>query len=219
MWRYFVMKRIVFWGDSITDCIRNRSNLYDLGTGYAFLVSAALGKENPGEYEFINKGVSGDRIVDLYARMKVDFINLKPDYASIFIGVNDTWHEVNNNNGVETQKFEKIYTMMLEEIFEALPNLKIFLITPYVLKGAATQNSEDNPNREERFITDVAEKAEAVKRIAAKFNLPIIETQPLFDEAAKSAGNDYWAFDGVHPTPYGHALLKEEWIKTFNKIK
>ena len=213
------MKRIVFWGDSITDCCRERENLYSLGQGYAYLVSAALGKENPNDYEFINKGISGNRIVDLYARMKIDFINLKPDYASIFIGVNDTWHEVNDDNGVDTEKFEKIYTMMLEEIFEALPNLKLFLITPYVLDGAATQNSEDKPNRDVLFKTDVAEKAEAVKRIAKKFNLPVIETQPVFNAAAKTAPNEYWAFDGVHPTPYGHEILKELWLEAFQKIK
>lgn len=213
------MKRIVFWGDSITDCERNRANLYDLGKGYAFLVSAALGKEFPNEYEFINKGISGDRIVDLYSRIKSDFINLKPDYASIYIGVNDTWHEINYNNGVKTDKFEKVYTMLLEEIFEACPNIKLFLIAPYVLEGAATQNTEDVPNRCEFFKSDVAEKVEAVKRIAKKFNLPVIETQPVFDKAAKKAPNEYWAFDGVHPTPCGHEILKELWLETFNKIK
>ena len=31
------------------------------GCGYATLVSAQLGYENPGEYTFINRGIGGDR--------------------------------------------------------------------------------------------------------------------------------------------------------------
>ena len=63
------MKRILFQGDSITDCCRSREDNNQLGTGYAFLVKAELGFEKPNQYEFYNRGVSGDRIVDVYARM------------------------------------------------------------------------------------------------------------------------------------------------------
>ena len=83
------MKRILFQGDSITDCGRARENDAHVGTGYALLVKSQLGFENPGEYEFYNRGISGNRIVDLYARIKADIINLAPDYISILIGVND----------------------------------------------------------------------------------------------------------------------------------
>lgn len=101
-------KRILFQGDSITDCGRVRDDFYDLGNGYPNLVTAMLGTDHPDEYEFVNRGISGNRIVDLYARIKIDFINLKPDYASIYIGVNDTWHEISRENGVDTEKFETI---------------------------------------------------------------------------------------------------------------
>ena len=61
-------KKILFQGDSITDCGRSRENLADAGKGYPLLVKASLGCECPEEYEFINRGNSGNRIVDLYAR-------------------------------------------------------------------------------------------------------------------------------------------------------
>ena len=64
-----------------------------MGEGYPVLVKASLGMECPGEYEFINRGIGGNRSVDIYARIKEDFINLKPDYASIYMGVNDAWLE------------------------------------------------------------------------------------------------------------------------------
>lgn len=212
-------KRILFQGDSITDCSRNRNNFYGVGYGYANLVKASLGCDNPDEYEFINRGVSGNRIVDLYARIKVDFINLKPDYASIYIGVNDAWHEISSQNGVATDKFEKIYTMLIDEIRNACPETKLMIIAPFVLEGTSTCNTEEIPNRLERFKKDVAEKAECSKRIAEKYGLPLIELQPAFDEACKTAPAEYWTNDGVHPTPCGHEIIKRLWIEKFQETK
>lgn len=50
------------------------------------MVKGELGATCPGEYTFINKGIGGNRIVDVYARIKVDTINLRPDYMSLLIG-------------------------------------------------------------------------------------------------------------------------------------
>lgn len=210
-------KRILFQGDSITDCGRPRDNFYGMGNGYANLVKASLGMDHPNEYEFINRGVSGNRVVDLYARIKSDFINLKPDYASIYIGVNDTWHEITNSNGVDTKKFEKIYTMLIDEVKAACPNIEMIIIAPFVLEGAATCNTEEIPDRLERFEKDVAEKAAVAKKIAEKFDLPLIELQPAFDEACTKAPPEYWTADGVHPTACGHEIIKRLWLEVFYK--
>ena len=213
------MKRIVFWGDSITDCGRNRNDLYHMGAGYANLVKADLGYRCPGEYEFMNHGISGDRIVDLYARIKAGFLNWTPDYASIYVGVNDAWHEIAYKNGIATAKFEKLYEMMLDEILEALPDIKLMLIAPFVLEGYNTCNTEEIPDRLERFRVDVAEKAAVTKKMAEKYHLPLIELQPAFDAALERAPADYWAYDGVHPTVCGHEIIKRLWLETFEKMK
>ena len=98
------MSRLVlFQGDSITDCARNREDITSTGVGYVHMVKGQLGCEYPEKYEFINKGISGNRIVDVYARIKMDIINLKPDYMSLLIGVNGVWHELGGkHNGVPT---------------------------------------------------------------------------------------------------------------------
>ena len=82
-------KIIVFQGDSITDAGRAKDNDISVGVGYANLVKAHLSANEPYQYQFYNRGISGNRVVDLYARIKIDMINLKPDYMSILIGVND----------------------------------------------------------------------------------------------------------------------------------
>ena len=213
------MKTILFQGDSITDSGRRNEWGSNMGFGYATMTAGALSISEPYAYEFINKGVSGNRIVDLYARIKIDFINLKPDYASIYIGVNDTWHEIGSQNGVDTEKFEKIYTMMLDEIYAACPDIKLIIIAPYVLEGPATCNTEENPDRLTRFRTDVAEKAAVARKIADKYGLPCIELQKAFDSACEKAEPTYWAFDGVHPTPCGHEIIKKLWLETFESMK
>lgn len=206
--------KILFQGDSITDVGRDKANIASTGWGYPLLVKAMLGCENPGEYEFVNKGISGNRIVDLYARIKCDIINLKPDFMSILIGVNDVWHENHESpNGVDNEKFFKIYDMLIEEIKEALPNIKIMILEPFVLSGTATDPFWD------KFSTEVPKRAEKAKLIAQKHNLKFVELQNKFDEAAKTAPNSYWLYDGVHPTAMGHEIIKKEWLKAFNEYK
>ena len=208
-------KRILFQGDSITDCGRDRNNFWSMGGGYPTLVMAELGLDYPYEYEVLNRGISGDRIVDVYARIKRDFINLKPDYASILIGVNDTWHEINCENGVATEKFEKIYTMLLDEIFEALPNLKLILIAPYVLEGSGTCSTEEKPDKWEIFKADVTEKAKVVKKLAEKYNATFVPLQEMFDKASEQYGVSHWLPDGVHPSIAGAKLIANAWLEKF----
>ena len=211
-------KIVLFQGDSITDCGRSREDNNALGHGYASMAGGRVLYENAGEYTVYNKGISGNRIVDLYARIKSDVINLKPDYMSILIGVNDVWHEINWNNGVETAKFEKIYDMFIEEVKTELPNIKIVILEPYVVEGRATMNDEEHPDRYERFRSGVDEKRAVAKKLAEKYNLKFIPLAQLFDEAeAKVKG--IWTTDGVHPTPAGHALIADAWMKVFNELK
>ena len=208
------MKTILFQGDSITDAGRGSG----LGVGYPLLVTAHLGYANPNEYNFINRGISGNRIVDLYARIKSDIINLKPDYISILIGVNDVWHELDYNNGVDAEKFEKIYCMLIEEIKEALPEIKIMILEPFVLKGRGTLDTDDMPNKWEVFRSEVEKRAQKAKNVAKKYNLKFIPLQEKFDNVAKLATETYWLDDGVHPTAKGHEIIKLEWLKAFNEI-
>lgn len=205
------MKTILFQGDSITDAGRSREDDNYLGGGYPHLVKATLGFEHPEEYKFINRGISGNRVVDLYARIKVDIINLKPDVMSILIGVNDVWHEFDIQNGVDAEKYYKIYSMLIEEVKAALPDIKIMILEPFTLCG------DGNRNYYEGFRAEVEKRAEKAKQIAEKYNLTFIPLQKKLDEADKIAPG-YWLRDGVHPTEMGHELIKREWIKAFQTL-
>lgn len=211
------MKKILFQGDSITDCCRPRDDDRYLGSGYAEFVCGEIQCKYGREYELVNRGISGNRITDLFARIKSDIINLKPDYVSILIGVNDVWHEIDCHNGVSTVNFEKIYSMLIENLLSELPDIKIMIMEPFVLKYTATNSTEEEPQRWDIFYNDVLEKAAAAKRISEKYALPFIPLQEKLDEAVKRIGIESVTIDGVHPAPGGHKLIAEEWLDCFEK--
>jgi len=201
---------ILFQGDSITDCGRVResvaANDYGaLGLGYAKMAAADLLCQRPGDnLSFFNRGISGNRIVDLYARIKLECINLNPNLISVLIGVNDTWSEFSRKNGVEVPKFERLYRAFLTEIREALPAVKFVLCEPFVLKCGAVTEEWDTEMNQRRAVTC---------KLAQEFGARLVPFQAVFDEAVRLAPPEYWAADGVHPTAAGHMLMAKAWLK------
>lgn len=207
------MQRILFQGDSITDVSRNRENDHYMGMGYPTLVSAWLNYEYPQKYECINRGISGNRVVDLFARVRGDIILLKPDIMSILIGVNDVWHELTRSNGVSAEKYEAVYDMLIEEVKQALPDIQIMILEPFLLKGSATEE------KWEIFRSEVEKRAASAKRISQKHGLSFVPLMEQFDMAARNTPDGYWILDGVHPSAAGHELIKREWLKAFADLK
>ncbi len=199
---------ILFQGDSITDCGRERAaqdpnDGRGLGNGYVGLLGAALRAQYPDHgLRIFNRGVSGHRIVDLYARWKVDAINLQPDWISILVGVNDTWHEFGSRNGVALDRYEQVYRMLLEDTRKHLPAGRLVLCEPFVLRcGVVTEEWED----------DIRGRQEIVLRLAGEFDALHVPFQDMFDRALSEAPPAHWAGDGVHPTRIGHERMAEFW--------
>ena len=206
------MKTFLFQGDSITDANRNRDHRTHLGCGYAMLTGSQLMYDHPGELRCLNLGVSGDRITDVYARIKEDIINLKPDYMTFLIGFNDVSHELTMQCGLSTEKFEMIYCMMIDEIKAALPEIKIIILEPFVLKGPSTERLW------EAFDREVKKNAAAAKRVAEKYGLPFVALQDKFDAACKLADTTWWSGDGVHPSFAGHQLITNELLPVIRSL-
>lgn len=102
--------------------------------------------------------------------------------------------------------------MLIEEVKAALPDIKIMILEPFVLKGTGTEEHWVE------FDKEVKLRAVMAKKIAEKHNLPFIPLQDGFDSLAKDIQADYWLSDGVHPHPVGHEFIKNEWIKEFKKL-
>lgn len=198
---------ILFQGDSVTDAGRNLAKDFnhDLGLGYPYLISARLRCDFPEKrIVVLNRGISGNRSVDLYARWKVDALNLKPDLLSILIGVNDTWHEFGNRNGVELPRYEQFLRMLIEWTKQELPKTKIVLMEPFVLNFGAVSDS---------WLPEMKERGKIVKKLAGEYGLMFIPMQSIFDNALKKAPGEFWLKDGVHPTAEGFQLMADAWIR------
>lgn len=205
--------KILFFGDSITDMARSREmdgQAFGYGVGFVNSVASTLKYENPEKYDIINRGIGGHRIVDLYARIKADVWNHKPDIISVLIGINDVWHEIYGENGVELNRFEKVYRMLIEDTREQLPNVKFILCEPFALKGSATEEKYEE-------FCEVKKYASVVKKLSEEYGVPFVSLQEKFDEAAEKHGAVHYLYDGVHPDVAGGKLIAEEWLKVFRK--
>lgn len=196
--------RVLFQGDSITDGNRGRNAdpNHILGHGYAFIIAARQGADHPDlRLEFINRGVSGNRVADLAARWQADALELKPDVLSILIGVNDMGR-------TNVEEFERKYDELLEQTRAALPKVKLVLCEPFALAAGKIE-----PKWEE-YRAELAKRQAVVARLATKHGARLVRLQRVFEDAARRAPADYWIWDGIHPTYRGHQLIADEWVRT-----
>jgi lysophospholipase L1-like esterase len=185
---------------------------WSYGCGYPIFVAGELANRDPEKYHVYNRGIAGNRIVDLYARIKSDVWNLQPDILTILIGVNDIWHEIMSSNGVEIERWDKIYRMLIEDTLKVLPKTKIILLEPFVLHGTATNEEYD------RFL-QIKEYAKVLRKIAEDYNLYFLPLQNDFDQAAKKYKPEDYLYDGVHPMLAGSRLIADKWLELFTKIE
>ena len=186
---------ILFQGDSITDCGRRWDNPENLGDGYVRLLTTMLPDKYPEhEFKFINRGVSGHKVKDLVCRWDIDCISLQPDWLSILAGINDTLITT-------ITEFEEKYWTLLRRTTNEL-NSRIIMCEPFLL------SVDNNAYRE-----DLNPKIEVIRKLAKEYDTVLVPLDKIFHEACSLRTSEYWALDGVHPSPEGHALIAESWIK------
>jgi lysophospholipase L1-like esterase len=103
--------------------------------------------------------------------------------------------------------------MLIEEVKEALPEIKIIMLEPFVLKGPATEEQWSE------FRSETELRAKSVKAVAEKYNLKFVPLQEKFDELSKNIETTYWLADGVHPTAAGHGIIAKALADVFEEIK
>jgi lysophospholipase L1-like esterase len=113
------------------------------------------------------------------------------------------------NCGLGPEKFRKIYGMLIDDIKECLPDIKIIILEPFILKGKCTEELWD------AFNADVRRLAEIAKQVAEYYNFTFVPLQNKFDSLVSDGNSELWTVDGIHPTAAGHGIIKEELLKAF----
>ena len=156
----------------------------------------------------LNCGISGNCVTNLLARWKKDCINLHPDVISILIGVNDVWHELSLQEGVDAELFEETYRELLRYTKRILPEKKLILLGAYLTHGTATDGTQ-----RDGFYKELALRNSITHRLAAEFGAEFLDLQKIFNEACEMLSPEHWTQDGVHPTAAGHRLIANAWEK------
>jgi lysophospholipase L1-like esterase len=197
---------ILFQGDSITDCHRDKSNPRDSGEGYPAKIAALYDVLFPGHgITFLNRGISGDRAGDLVRRYQDDFAALKPDLVSILIGINDTWRRYDRNDPTTTEIFEENYRTVLTNLKKDLPAARIVIIEPFLL---------NTDPKKLIWREDLDPKIQAVRRLAREYADVFIPMDGIFTRyVVEGIPDAAITADGVHPTPAGHGIIAAEWLK------
>jgi lysophospholipase L1-like esterase len=196
---------VLFQGDSITDAGRNRESGTDLGKGYALMTAGLFNAAHPDKrVTFFNRGISGNRVKDLQARWQADCIDLRPNWVSIYIGINDCWRRYDRNDPTSVQQFEAGYRELLVRTKEEL-GAGIVMLEPFVLPVPADRKA---------WREDLDPKINVVRELSREFGALLVPLDGLFAQASMTAPPEFWAPDGVHPSPAGHALIAKAWLST-----
>lgn len=196
--------KLLFIGDSITDCERARpvgEGLFGaVGKSYVSLVEGFLGAIHPESgIRVVNMGTSGNTVLDLKARWQTDVLDLKPDWLSIMIGVNDVWRQFDLPRQTEIHVSPEVYERTLSELASATrPKLKgLIMMAPFYIE----------PHRGDAMRQKMDHYGAIVKKVAAANDALFIDTQAAYDAVLKHMHANAIAWDRVHPNITGHAII------------
>lgn len=201
--------RLVMIGDSVTDCNRARpegEGLFEgIGRGYPMLVDGLLNVAYPAHaIRVTNMGTSGHTVRDLAARWQTDVLDLKPDWVSIMIGVNDVWRQFDLPRQPERAVPPEAYAAELDElVVRTLPHVRgLVLMTPCYVEN----------NRTDAMRARMDEYGAIVKQIAARHGTLFVDTQAAFDPVLAHMHSNAITWDRVHPNHIGHTVLARAFL-------
>ncbi len=201
--------KLVMIGDSITDAGRTQpygEGLFEpYGRGYVNLVNALLGAVYPQlMIRVVNVGTSGHTTRDLKARWQRDVIDLKPQWVSCMIGINDVWRQFDMPWQTEVHVLPDEYGANLDELVgQTVGKVQgMVLLTPYYIE----------PNRTDGMRAQMDRYGAIVKKIAARHKTLFVDTQAAFDRLLKQYYPGTLAWDRVHPSSIGHRVLAKAFL-------
>ena len=204
------MDRIVFAGDSVTDMGSEQpvgEGLFDnVGRSYVRVVENMLAVYYPEiKVRVTNSGISGNTSRDLLQRFDRDVVDLKPDWVSICIGINDVWRQFDcpamPNAHVLPDEYEENLEKMILKVKDTVKG--IFILTPYIME----------PNSADMMRNRMNVYVEICKKLAEKYNCIFVDFQKMYEDYCNIRHSSFIAWDRIHPNQVGATLMAREFLK------
>ena len=183
---------VLFQGDSVTDCYRDRSDPNSLGNSYVKILNEEFKKHNITVY---NRAIGGNKVNDLLDRFDKDFKEINPDYLFILIGVNDTWH--NYPNSKKNDEFYQEYDLLLSKIKNEM-NCDVIILEPFIIGSIEEITC---------MRTDLIKKIEIIRKLCKKYHHQLITFENSFAEAMVNDDEELYSIEGIHPKELGYSLM------------
>ena len=202
--------RIVFTGDSVTDMGRLHpvgEGLQDnVGRGYVRIIENMLSVSYPEiVLRITNTGTSGNTSKNLLDRFDTDVVELKPDWVSICIGINDVWRQFDCPGILNEHVLPDNYRKNVEEmVLKVKGKVKgIFILSPYIIE----------PNKDDMMRKRMDEYVKISRELAQKHNCIFVDFQKMYEEYCKIRHSSFIAWDRIHPNQIGATLMAREFLK------
>lgn len=194
--------KIVFLGDSITEGGRDRSDPASLGSEYVELFYNKL-RNLYEDIPFIvrNRGVSGDCVADMRARLEADVLFEKPDVVVVLAGVNDVVRERAPGEPFDADAFAADYEDILRRVKEC--GAKLIVAEPFLFAV---------PDKK-RFRRNFDAALAKIRALAAQYADAHVSLDEIFAGVSQNAGIAAYSPDGVHPTHRAERLIADNIIK------
>lgn len=202
----------LFQGDSITDAGR-RAAAAPFGTGYAkLLIDLATANCPDRQITWINKGIGGNRVTDLFDRWTDDAIRFQPDWVSVLVGINDLHSLLRRVEGsVNPELFREKYDGILARL-EAETDAQVLLIDPFYI--SAETNGDGFRAVVLETIPDYIAVAQELAKAHGCRHIPMHD---IFAEHLKHRAPDFYCPEPVHPGPSGHMVIANAMMKALTE--
>jgi lysophospholipase L1-like esterase len=203
-------QRIVFIGDSITDCGR-RDQAAPLGSGYVKYITQLITAARPEmDLTVFNRGIGGNVARQLLDRWVDDVIALKPDWVSVLIGINDCGRYTRGDEDpdVAPEGYEQNLRNCLKRTSEQLPDARLVILEPFLVsvdRDADTGRGRLNGNLDRYRNT--------ARELAGTFSAVLVPLHEVFAEHLRYRGAGAYSHDAVHLTEQGAMVAAWAWLR------
>ena len=201
------MKNLLFLGDSITDC-NHYFDPENLGYGYVRMIEKQINTPDKN-YQVQNFGNDGFTVSALRRLWKRSCLNLKPDFITILIGINDL--AVLKNTGITPSvglaHFLEQYQELIEDI-RLITDCPILLMEPFIFP---------HPAEYAAWEPELSQMSELIRKLAFDNRLDFLPLWSDLLSVAKKKGFPNVTTDGIHLTLEGHEFLASQWLHNYQK--